>query len=130
MRPLKKSVSIALDAPILERVSALAEETAPSPATSTWSCGPIWRPWTGRSHPILRPGRSTKAARPGGLSLCAQSLCLRWRRMSWPKKGRTRYSPSSREAIWGVYRSRTSSMVRLELTTVRRPAARRLFTSR
>ena len=39
--------------------------------------------------------------------------------MSSPKKGRTRYSPSSREAIWGLYRPRTSSMVRLELMTVR-----------
>ena len=48
--------------------------------------------------------------------------------MSSPKKGRTRYSPSSREAIWGLYRPRTSSMVRLELMTVRYSAISRLST--
>ena len=47
--------------------------------------------------------------------------------MSSPKKGSTRNSPRSREAICGEYRRATSSMDRLEETTVRFRLDRRLF---
>ena len=56
-------------------------------------------------------------------------LCFFNCRISWPKKGRERYSPSSREATWGVYRWRMAPRFRLEEMTVCLPSTSRVLMS-